>query len=233
MVITLTPEQLHRAGQDPDGGWPTYDVMYPARDSKKVIRGPIFSPGSYRNLDAKHGWVTGGPIEPLAKALNFAGAVLVDVTEFRTLDGNFGPERSPVNGDFQVRESRGRQARVGADCHEWRAGVRLGATASGEWSQRTYDLASTPPGIRKAGFREVTEALRYPRQVPNRASRRWHVSPPRCVRTVRRRLAHPRPVGRNLRAGTPGDEKVGCRPACQSVVLSALRPPNPYCSSRP
>ena len=49
--------------------------------------------------------------------------------------------------------------------HHWRLGARLGPDASGLYSQKVSDLNATPPGSRKAGFREVMEALRCPGQV--------------------------------------------------------------------
>ena len=90
-----------------------------------------------------------------------AGAARVDVQEFRTFDVNFGLGRSMVSRDFQVWELPDREARVGEEYRGWRLGVRLGAAASGERSRRICYLSSTPPGIRKAAFREVMDVLRY------------------------------------------------------------------------
>ena len=56
-------------------------------------------------------------------------------------------------------------ARDGKQRHNWRPGARLGPFASGICSQVVSDLDAAPPGIRKAGFREVVEVLRIPGQV--------------------------------------------------------------------
>ena len=40
----------------------------------------------------------------------------------------------------------------------------MGPNASGLYSQMVSDLDATPPGIRKAGFREVMDVLRCPDQ---------------------------------------------------------------------
>ena len=135
--------------------------MYPIRDPKNVERELIFASENYRVLDAKHSWVTGDPLKPLTTALTHAGAVQVDVKEFRTSGANFWSGRPLVTRDFQVWEMPGRQARVRNERHEWRLGVRLGATASEERSKRMYDLSSASPRIRKAALREVTDVLRY------------------------------------------------------------------------
>ena len=89
----------------------------------------------------------------------------MDATEFCTLNGNFELGDPRVNGGFQLWELPKRMARLGEECPEWRLGVRLGTSASGERPQRISDLPPTPPGIRKAAFREVMDALRYEGQV--------------------------------------------------------------------
>ena len=146
-VVSVAPGRLHRADQGPNRGWPAYELMFPMGDPASAVRGPIFASKNYRNLDAKHGWVTGDPMGPSSMALTLAGAVRDDVAAFRTLGANLGLIRPLVNRDFQVWDMPGRKARAGKERHDWRKGVRLGPTASGEWSQRIHDLCATPPGI--------------------------------------------------------------------------------------
>ena len=86
--------------------------------------------------------------------------MLVDPREFRALDENARLLRPLV-----VWELKSRSARDGKQCRNWRLGARLGPDASGLYSQMVSDLGATPPGIRKAGFREVMEVLRRPGQV--------------------------------------------------------------------
>ena len=84
----------------------------------------------------------------------------MDATEFRTLDGSLELECPLVHRNFQVWELPKRKARVGKARHEWRLGVRLEVSASGERPQRIFDLPSTHPGIRRADFREVMDVPR-------------------------------------------------------------------------
>ena len=78
-----------------------------------VAREPVFAPTNYRNFGPEHGWVTGAYLEPLATALDFAGARRVDATEFRSLNENFELGRPLVVRDFQEWELRERRARAG------------------------------------------------------------------------------------------------------------------------
>ena len=48
--------------------------------------------------------------------------------------------------------------------HNWRLGVRFGPNASGIFSHMVSDLNAAPPGIGRAGFREVMGDLRSPGQ---------------------------------------------------------------------
>ena len=63
IVVTATKEQLHRAGQEPNRGWPAYKFMNPAGDPANVAREPIFVSKNYRNLGATRGRVRGDPME--------------------------------------------------------------------------------------------------------------------------------------------------------------------------
>ena len=110
MAVAATPQQLRRAGQEPNRRWLAHDAMYPIGDPKSVVRGPIFVSENYRGLDAKH---QGGPLKPSSTALTFAGAVRVDAEEFHTLRANFRSERSLVNRDFQVWELPGGESTCG------------------------------------------------------------------------------------------------------------------------
>ena len=72
---------------------------------------------------------------------------------------------SVLSSEGATRFDRYRNAGREMECREWRLGVMSGPQASGELPQRIYDLASTPPEIRKAGLREVMEVLRCKGQV--------------------------------------------------------------------
>ena len=165
VVVTVSGIQLHHAGQDPNRGLPAYKVMYPMGDPALVAHDPIFVSKHHRYLAADHGWVTGDQTEPPTRTLAVAGADRVDAGAFRALGANSGLLRPLVTRDFQVWWLPGRQARDGKKCHEWRLGVRLGPNTPRELPRRIYELAATPPGIRKTGFRKVMEALRRKGQV--------------------------------------------------------------------
>ena len=89
-----------RAGQEPNRGWPANALRYPTGDPAIVARDQICISKNYRNLDADHGWVTGNPMEPLTRALTLAGAVRVDVGDFRSLGAISGLPRPFVGRDF-------------------------------------------------------------------------------------------------------------------------------------
>ena len=129
------------------------------RDPTNVIRDPTLVTGNYRAQPPGHGRVHGADVEPLKTASNFASARRVDAQLFRTLGANFEMARPLVSRDFAARELPLRPAHPG-DCHYWPLGVRLGENATEKWAQRINKLPSTPPGFRKAAFREVTEVLR-------------------------------------------------------------------------
>ena len=165
MVATVSADQLHLAGQGPARGWPAYAVMYPTGDPAQLIRDSIFASANYRNLDPNRGCCAGEPMGPLSRALAVAGAPLVDDGEFRTLGADSGLTRPLVGRDFTAWAPPERKASDEKERREWRLGVRLAPSASGELPQRIYDLGATHPGVRAAAFRGVTEALRCPGQV--------------------------------------------------------------------
>ena len=103
-------------------------------------------------------------MEPLTEASKVARANLVDPGECRTLSEDAPLLRPLVGRDFQVWELPAHNARDGKTRRNWRLGVRLGAAASGVYSQRVSDLDAASPGIRKAGSREMVVVLRSPGQ---------------------------------------------------------------------
>ena len=78
--------------------------------------------------------------------------------------------RPLVGRGRQVWELKGRIARNGKSRHDSRLEARLGPNASGIYPQMVSDLDATPPGIRKAGFREVMQVLRCPGRVSHQPS---------------------------------------------------------------
>ena len=164
-LITVTQGPSKRAGDEPARGWTAYPVLSPDGNPTGVIRDPVFAPENFLNLEAPHGWVTGETMGPLTPALKAARAVKVDPGEFRTLDEKANLLRPLMGRGFHLWKLQDRHARKGKASHEWRLAARLGPSASGAYSIRVFDLDATPPGIRRAGFREVLEFLRPPGQV--------------------------------------------------------------------
>ena len=154
-LITLSTEQLERAGEEPTGGWPAYSALYPERNPAEAIRDPVFVSTNFLISEVLHGWVLGEATDPLASALKAAKAVKVGPGEFRAPDENAQMTRPLIGRGFQVWGKKERGARNEKACHDWRLGVRLGPQASGVYSQRVSDIGATPPGIRRAGFRAV------------------------------------------------------------------------------
>ena len=103
-------------------------------------------------------------MDPLTTALSAAKAERGDPGDFRALDGNACLFRLLIGQGSQVWTLQESMARDGKVCRDSRLGVRLGPEASEAYSQRVRDLFATPPGIRKAGFREVMEVARCPGQ---------------------------------------------------------------------
>ena len=101
-------------------------------------------------------------MDSLTSALKDAHATLANSGEFRILGENASLWRPLVGRGFHVWELKPRLARNGKARRNWRLGARLSAAAPGVYSQWASDLDATPPGIRKAGFREVLEVLRGP-----------------------------------------------------------------------
>ena len=111
--------------------------------------------------------MTGAEMGPHTTAPKAAKAVMVGPGEFRAPEEHARLLRPLIGGEFHAWELKGRAARNGKACRDWRLGVRLGPNASGIHSQRVSVLDATTPGIRKAGFREVMEVLRCPGQAGN------------------------------------------------------------------
>ena len=153
LAVSVTWEQLNRAGQEPNHGWPGYDIMYPMGGPFHFVREPIFVSKNYRNLGAKHGWVTGVPLGPLATAPKFAGAKRVDAKEFRTLGVSFGADHPLVDRDLQVWELPDRKAHAGKVSREWRPGARLGALGG-----RRLLRGSEGQPVGRSGMSSVTRA---------------------------------------------------------------------------
>ena len=121
LVVTVAGVHRRRAGQEPNRGWPAYEITFLMGNPTDVIREPVLVSKNYRRIGPKHGRATGAPLEPLATALNLAGAHRVDATEFRTLDGNFALGRPLVNRISRYRNSPDAK-------HEWGK-----PATNGEW----------------------------------------------------------------------------------------------------
>ena len=131
----MTRPGKRTCGTDEPRGWTSYSARYPEGNPTEVIHGPALNQKNFWNKDANDGWVTGTAMDPLAAAFKAAQAGIVDPGEFRTLGENAALLRPPVGRDFQVWALKPRLARDGEKCHNWRMGVRFGATASGVSSQ--------------------------------------------------------------------------------------------------
>ena len=82
-------------------------------------------------------------MDPPAEALKAARATRVDPGDFRALSEDASLFRPLVGRDFQVWELPAREARDGRARHDWRLGARLGAAASGLYSQWVSDMDAT------------------------------------------------------------------------------------------
>ena len=110
VTVAASQENLRRAGREPNRGWPAYELIRPTGDPSIVARDPIFISKNYWNVDEDHGWVTGTPIDPLARAFTLAGAVRAAAEDLRTLGANTGLLRPLVGRDFRVWALTGRKA---------------------------------------------------------------------------------------------------------------------------
>ena len=164
-MITVPPEQLKLAGDEPRRGWPPYSVLYPEGNAAEVIRGPVSSSENFLNSEASHGWVTRAGMDPLTAALEAAKAVMVCPGECRTLHESACLHRALTGRGFPEQELKERAARNGQTRHDWRLGALSGPNASGIYSQRASDRDAAPPGIRRADFREAMDVPRCPGQV--------------------------------------------------------------------
>ena len=135
MVVTMTDDDIVHAGKYPTLGWPGYSNPFLTWQPTDILRGPIFRTGNLRSLGLKHGWVHREPFEPLARALEAAGARCVERRDFRTLGADFKMERPLVDRSFT---SWALPPRLAQSC------VRLGDTAAGTWAQRVASMASFP-----------------------------------------------------------------------------------------
>ena len=109
VVLTVAYVQLRRAGQDPNRGWPAYEVTYPIGGLALVPRDPIAVSGNYRNLDANSSWVASAPTEPLPITLAAPGPARGGVGDIRALAANPELLRDLAGKDSQVWDTTGTQ----------------------------------------------------------------------------------------------------------------------------
>ena len=197
-LITVSNEQVQLAGQGPNRGRLAFSVLFLGGNPAEVSRDPVFNRKNFRRMEAKDGWFTGKVMGPITPALKAARAKLVGPREFRAADENDRFLRPLAGRGFQVWELPKRSARSGKLRRNWRLGARLGPYASRAYSRLVWDLDATPPGIRKAGFREVTEVLCSPGHVGYpRVSLRTPICAFLSWRTGRRRRCLVDAVGRD------------------------------------
>ena len=55
LVVTVAGDQRRRAGQEPNRGWPAYEITYPMGNPTDVIREPILATKNYRRIGPKRG----------------------------------------------------------------------------------------------------------------------------------------------------------------------------------
>ena len=77
-------------------------MLYPEGNPTGVAHDPAFVIKSFQNLEAKHGWVPGEAMGPLAADLKAPKAGKVDPGEFRTPDEQARLLRPLVGRGFQV-----------------------------------------------------------------------------------------------------------------------------------
>ena len=129
-------------------------------------------------------------MDPLTPALKVAHATFVGPGVFRTLGENVSLLRPLVGRDFQAWGSKPRLADDGTLRRNWRLGVRLGAAASGVYSQWVSDLDANPPASARRDSAKSWESCAAPVRwvnrrasppTPIRAFPSWRTIRPKCL----------------------------------------------------
>ena len=103
-LITVSQEQLRRAGEEPTRAWQVYSVLYPNGNPAGIAHDPAFASKNFRNLDGSHGWVLGEAMGPVTTSLKVARVGRVGPAEFRTLDENAGLIHPSAGQGVQARK---------------------------------------------------------------------------------------------------------------------------------
>ena len=135
-LITVSREQLKRAGDEPARGWQTYSAFPSDGNPTEFAHDPVSVAKNFRNLEVDHSWVRGKVMDPLTAALQAAQAGRVDPGDFRTLGENASLLRPLIWRGFKDWKLQKRIPRDGNVCHDWRPGVLRVPNASGAYSQR-------------------------------------------------------------------------------------------------
>ena len=77
-LITVSPVQLKRAGDEPTRGWQTYPALYPDSNPAEVAHDPVCVSKNFRNIGVSHGCEPGDSMGPLNTALEAAKAGRID-----------------------------------------------------------------------------------------------------------------------------------------------------------
>ena len=156
------PFPLDRAIHNCMLGWPDYEVLYGHPNDDTILGLGIFAEMPFPDLDPKHVFIRDGH-DPVLRALHAAGAAEVPPETFRMCDGDLGLDTPLAGTGYRVWALHDRVACVRS--HEWSVGLRIGNPATGTRIGEISSVNQTPPGMRKANFREAIGLLQAPGQV--------------------------------------------------------------------
>ena len=153
---------LDLAAQQCMFGWPAFETLYGHPNNPTLRLHDVFAETPFKNLKPNDVIVRDGT-DPVLRALHAIKAVEVAPETFRMCDGMLGLD-TPLKGSaYRVwsLESRNKCARS----HEWSVGLRIGLPATGSLVHRITKATQTPPGLRKANFREALSFLQAEHQI--------------------------------------------------------------------
>ena len=143
-------------------GWPDYETLFGKPNDTTLLLHGVFAEMPFANLDPKHVFVRDGT-DPVMRALLEVKAEEVPQEAFRMCDGTLGLD-TPLKGTgYRVWALPERTACPRS--HEWSVGLRIGIPPSGTRIHDILSVSQTPPGLRKANFREALSFLQAPRQM--------------------------------------------------------------------
>ena len=153
---------LDLAAQQCTFGWPPFDTLYGHPNNPTLRLHGVFAEMPFKNLKPQHVFIR-DENGPVVRALHEMKAEEVSPETFRMCDGMLGLE-TPLKGSaYRVWSLKNRNKCTRS--HEWSVGLRIGFPASGAQIRRITQVTQTPPGMRKANFREALAFLQAEHQI--------------------------------------------------------------------